>query len=136
LGEPGWQVPQRALDLAFVFYLGAFIWLDMVWELSLGVPLFVYLLGTLEQRASRSLAMVSFLPYALLDPWRVFSLVFLLFGWNVIAPGPYVLTDPAIYFPLIMLSILVFYVLLIRRLWIVSESQLRPGIWRAEMSEA
>jgi hypothetical protein len=136
LGEPGWQVPQRALDLAFVFYLGAFIWLDMVWELSLGVPLFVYLLGTLEQRASRSLAMVSFLPYALLDPWRVFSLVFLLLGWNVIAPGPYVLTDPAIYFPLIMLSILVFYVLLIRRLWIVSESQLRPGIWRAEMSEA
>ncbi|MFP4344045.1 MAG: glycosyltransferase 87 family protein [Anaerolineales bacterium] len=135
LREPGWQVPQRALDLAFAFYLGAFIWLDMVWELSLGVPLFVYLLGTLERRASRTLVMVSFLPYALLDPWRVFSLVFLLLGWNVIAPGPYVLTDPAIYFPLIMLSILVFYILLLRRLWTVPDLQLRPGSWRAEVSE-
>lgn len=117
LQAPGYKLPQRALDLAFAFYLGAFIWLDMVWELSLGVPLFVYLLGTLDQRLTRVLAAVAFLPYALLDPWRVFSLGFTLFGWNVIAPGPYVLTDPAIYIPLIMVSILVFYGVLLMRLW-------------------
>jgi hypothetical protein len=124
LRKPGYKIPQRALDLAFVFYLGAFIWLDMVWELSLGMPLFVYLLGTLEQRSTKSLVAAIYLPYALLDPWRVFSLGFLMLGWNVIAPGPYVLTDPAIYVPLIMLCILVFYALLIRRLWTMPQTKL------------
>jgi hypothetical protein len=123
LREPGYELPQRALDLAFVFYLGAFIWLDMVWELSLGMPLFVYLMGTLDEHLTRVLAAVAFLPYALLDPWRVFSFGFTLFGWNVIAPGPYVLTDPAIYVPLIMVSILMFYVLLLRRLWEMLKSR-------------
>ncbi|MGC9358325.1 MAG: hypothetical protein ACP5GX_10665, partial [Anaerolineae bacterium] len=122
--EPGHKVPQRALDLAFVFYLGAFIWLDMVWELSLGVPLFIYLLGTLERRVWRVLISVTFLIYALLDPWRIFSLGFSLMGWEIIAPGPYVLTDPAIYFPIIMLNILVFYGLLVHRLWATPQVQL------------
>jgi hypothetical protein len=122
LREPGYKRPQRALDLAFAFYLGAFIWLDMVWELSLGVPLFVYLLGTLKQRLGKMLIAATFLPYALLDPWRVSSLGLRALGWNVIAPGPYVLTDPSIYIPIIMLSILVFYALLIRRLWIMPRS--------------
>lgn len=106
---------QLALDFAFALYLGAFIWLDMVWELSLGVALYPYLLGTTPQWLARTWLHAAFLPYALLDPWRVGSLVF--GGMDVILPGPYVATDPAIYVPLIMATILMLYVVLVARLW-------------------
>ncbi len=102
-----------ALDLAFLLYLGAFIWLDMVWELSLGVAIYPYLLGTTSDRRIRYGLSAAFLPYALLDPVRTFS--FLIGGMRVILPGPYVATDPAIYFPLIMVSILAFYAWLVVR---------------------
>ena len=121
----GQDVPKLALDLAFAFYLGAFIWLDMVWEVSLGMPLFTYLLGTSNSRFEKWLVSVSFLPYALLDPWRVGS--FIVGGMNVILPGPYVATDPAIYVPLIMVVILVFYALLIGRLWRMPQVQGAPA---------
>jgi len=114
-GRPGRDVPRRALDLAFALYLGAFIWLDMVWEVSLGIVVFTYLLATLEGRNAKVLVWAVFLPYALVDLWQVVS--FGLFGMDVVAPGPYVLTDPSIYLPLVMIVILTFYVLLMRRLW-------------------
>jgi hypothetical protein len=112
---PSWRTPQLALDLAFALYLGAFIWLDMVWEASLAIAIFVYLLTTLKQPWARILTWVVFLPYALIDAWQLLSLG--LFGMDVIAPGPYVLTDPSIYIPMIMILILTFYALLIRRVW-------------------
>jgi hypothetical protein len=127
LGIVGWRLlcrsravpprrrPQLALDLAFALYLGAFIWLDMVWEASLAIAIFVYLLTTLKQPWARILTWVVFLPYALIDIWQVLSLG--LFGMGVIAPGPYVLTDPSIYIPMIMILILTFYALLIKRTW-------------------
>jgi hypothetical protein len=77
----------------------------------------------------------TFLPYALLDPWRVSSLGLRALGWNVIAPGPYVLTDPSIYVPLIMLCILVFYALLIRRLWTMPRSELKFSGKQPKVSE-
>jgi len=120
-GTPGPSGPRHALDLAFVLYLGAFIWLDMVWELTLGIALFTYLLATLERRAQKTLVIALFLPYALVDLWQLFSVA--LFGMDVIAPGPYVLTDPTIYVPLIMIVMLVFYALLIKRLRAVPASQ-------------
>ena len=123
----GHQMPQLALDLAFVLYLGAFIWLDMVWELSLGIVIFPYLLGTFTQRATRIGICAVFLPYALLDPWRVFSFGLSLAGLNTITPNLYVLTDPAIYVPLIMVVILVFYALLIGRLWRMPQVQGAPA---------
>ena len=46
MNQMGSEIPETALPLAFVFYLGAFIWLDMVWELSLGIVIFAYLLAT------------------------------------------------------------------------------------------
>ena len=107
--------PQRSLDLAFLLYLGAFLWLDMVWELTLGITVFVYLLATFRRRGERILVYTVFLPYALVDLWQLSS--FALFGMDVIAPGPYVLTDPSIYVPLITIVILVFYSLLVKRLW-------------------
>ncbi len=104
---------QLALDFAFLLYLGAFIWLDMVWELSLGIAIYPYLLGTTPDRWIRYGISAAFLPYALLDPLRTFS--FLIGGMKVILPGPYVVTDPAIYFPLIMVALLAFYAWLVVR---------------------
>jgi hypothetical protein len=118
LNRPGYEVPQVSLDLTFALYLGAFIWLDIVWEVSLGIAIFPYLLGTLKQKWARVLAGATLLPYALLDPLRVGSLALIPFGIEVIAPGPYILTDPNIYVPLMMIVILTFYALLIKRLWI------------------
>ena len=111
----GCQAPQLALDLAFALYLGAFIWLDIVWEVSLGIALFGYLLATAGRRWERVLAWVVFLPYALVDVAQVCG--FLAFGFDAVLPGPYIITDPSIYLPLIMFVILAFYGLLIRRLW-------------------
>ncbi|MEJ5309445.1 MAG: glycosyltransferase 87 family protein [Anaerolineae bacterium] len=122
----GDEIPQLGLDFAFALYLGAFIWLDMVWELSLGIALYPYLLGTTQSRFARTWAHIAFLPYALLDPWRVGSLVF--GGMDVILPGPYVATDPAIYFPLILMTILMLYALLVMRLWRATPAPRLAGV--------
>jgi len=120
------QIPELALDLAFALYLGVFICLDMVWEASLAIVVFVYLLATLEQPGARILTWVVFLPYALIDLWQLLSLV--LFGMDVIAPGPYVLTDPSIYVPMVMIVILVFYAILTARLLVTARTRLEPSI--------
>lgn len=103
-----------ALALVFAFYLGAFIWLDMVWELSLGIVIFAYLLAATEQKSTRVLLWVLFGPYALLDIWRLVS--YMALGDSVLYEGAYVLTDPLIYVPWIMIILLVFYGVLLARL--------------------
>jgi hypothetical protein len=118
------------LDLAFAFYAGAMIWLDIVWEMTLGIVIFAYLLATLEGRTARSWCWLVFLPYALLDIWQVAS--FAVLGQAIIADGFYIWTDPSIYLPLVKVVILVFYALLIKRLWLRSfpaaeVSELRLG---------
>jgi hypothetical protein len=113
--RPGQTLPRLGLDLAFVLYLGAFIWLDVVWEVTFGIVVFTYLLATLEERSDRVWAWAIFLPYALVDLWQVISVA--VFGFDIVVPGPFVLTDPAIYVPLVMMVILAFYTLLIKRLW-------------------
>jgi len=115
IGRPGYTLPTLALDFVFALYLGAFIWLDVVWELSLGIAVFTYLLATSERRWCQVLVWCVFLPYALLDVIQVAS--FAVLGMDVIVPGPYVLTDPSIYVPLVMIVILTFYGLLLKRLW-------------------
>lgn len=120
--RPGRDVPQPGLDLAFVLYLGAFIWLDVVWEVSFGIVIFTYLLAVLNKKGDRIWAWVIFLPYALIDLWQLVSVV--VFGFDIVAPGPFVLTDPSIYIPLAMIVILTFYALFIKRLWIAAPA---PG---------
>lgn len=110
----GREVPETALALAFAFYLGVFIWLDMVWELSLGIVIFAYLIATSKQRWIQVLLWALFGPYALLDIWRLVSYIAL--GDDVLYEGAYVLTDPLIYVPWIMMVLLVFYGILIVRL--------------------
>jgi hypothetical protein len=106
---------QTGLELAFAFYLGTFIWLDMVWEVSLGMPVFIYLLATLEQKWKKILAWVVFFPYVFIDFWRLCS--YIIFGDAVLYEGSYVLSDPLIYIPVLMIILLVFYALLLERLW-------------------
>jgi hypothetical protein len=114
LNKPGREVPETALALAFALYLGAFIWLDTVWELSLALVVFAYLITTLPSRNIRILLWILFAPYALLDIWRLVSYIAL--GDSVLYEGAYVLTDPLIYVPWIMMVLLVFYVLLLQKL--------------------
>jgi len=106
--------PETALALVFALYLGAFIWLDMVWELSLGLVIFAYLLATIEHKWIRILLWGIFGPYALLDIWRLVS--YIGFGDSILYEGAYVLTDPFIYIPWIMIILLVFYALLLNKL--------------------
>jgi hypothetical protein len=107
---------QLTLDLVFALYLGAFIWLDIVWEVLLGIVIFAYLLATLDRDWAKGLVWGLFLLYALVD---VIQLVSYMVGGDslVIMQGEYVLTDPSVYVPLIMLVILTFYFFLVRRLW-------------------
>ena len=107
--------PLLFLNLAFVFYLAAFIWLDVVWELSLSIVIFPYLLATTPGKRLRLLTWTIFLAYALLDLWQVLS--FIILGEAVILPGFYIATDPAIYLPIIMLVTITFYILLVGQLW-------------------
>jgi hypothetical protein len=109
------EIPQLSLDLAFALCAGAFIWLDIVWEMTLGIVIFAYLLATLAERRARILAWAIFLPYALLDLWQVITFVAL--GPAIFAEGLYIWTDPSLYLPLVMLVIVTFYALLVRRLW-------------------
>ena len=88
--------------------------------------MFTYLLATLERRNTRILVWAVFLPYALVDFWQLLS--FAVLGMDVIAPGPYILTDPSIYVPLVMIVILTFYALLIRRLWNVLPVHQAAGV--------
>jgi len=110
-GEDG---PLLALDLGFALYLGAFIWLDMVWELSLGIAIFTYLIGTLENKKITSFLWAIFLPYATADILRLVS--YILFGDAILYEGAYVLDDVLIYLPWIMMTMLAFYAILIARL--------------------
>jgi hypothetical protein len=114
IGKPGREVPTTALALAFAFYLGAFIWLDMVWELSLGLVVFAFLLAITEQKSVKTILWALFAPYALLDIWRLVS--YIAWGDKVLFQDSYVLTDPLIYVPWIMVVLLLFYGLLLQKL--------------------
>lgn len=112
--KPGYEVPEIALAFTFALYLGAFIWLDMVWELSLGLVIFAFLLATTQHKALRTILWLLFAPYALLDVWRL--LTYIALGDSILYEGSYILTDPLIYVPWIMIVLLLFYGVLLQKL--------------------
>jgi hypothetical protein len=122
LNKPGYEVPEIALAFTFALYLGAFIWLDMVWELSLGLVIFAFLLATTQQKSLRTILWLLFAPYALLDIWRLITYGAL--GDSILYEGSYILTDPLIYVPWIMMILLLFYGLLLQKL---NHYALHPG---------
>ena len=117
-GRPQSEIPETALALAFALYLGAFIWLDTVRELSLGLVIFAYLLATTNERWARILLWALVAPYALLDIWRLAS--YIIWGDDILYLGAYVLTDPIIYVPWILATLLLMYVLLLKKLTVLA----------------
>lgn len=102
------------LDWAFALYLGAFIWLDIVWEAALVIAIFPYLLAILKRPVVKHVLWGVMVFYALIDAWQIVS--FLILGNDALS-GSYVVTDPSIYIPLVMIVILIFYIPLLLRLW-------------------
>ena len=81
-----------------------------------------------------------FLPYALIDAWQI--LTFIALGPDILAPGPYVLTDPSIYLPVTMMVAVVFYGFMVKRLWVslwppaaqsAAQSITQPGLQVKEL---
>jgi hypothetical protein len=120
-GCPGKEASQLALTLAFALYTGAFIWLDIMWELTLGLVIFAFLLSTLEHQAAKIGLSAVFLPYVLLDIWQVLTLVVL--GTDGFTDDYYVWTDPSIYLPVVMIVTLAFYIVLVRQLFLIPTGQ-------------
>ncbi|MBN2392613.1 MAG: DUF2029 domain-containing protein [Anaerolineae bacterium] len=110
----GYEIPTFTLDLAFALYLGVYIWMNVVWELSLGIAVFSYLVASSGQRRTEWLVWLVFMPYALVDVWRLITLA--VWGTSIILPGAYVSTDPLIYVPWIMIVTVVFYFIIMLRM--------------------
>ncbi len=117
---PGNQAPRLALELTFLLYLGAFIWLDLVWDLFLAIAIVIYLLGEESGKAVRAVVLVFFMAYALLDILRVILLVI----GSPMLYGTYFLWDYSAYIPVIMLVVIVLYWICLKRLWRI---RIEPG---------
>lgn len=102
------------LEMAFALYVAVFIFLDIVWEVTLGLAVFAYVLAVSQSRFERIAIALVFIPYCLLDVWRFLS--YLIWGMDVFA-GAYILTDPGAYFPMILIVLLAFYGILLRWLF-------------------
>jgi len=111
-----------SLDLAFALYTAAFVWIDVIWELSLGIAVFTYLLATMSRGRIRNGIATAFLLYAVIDFWQIMSYTIL--GDAVVDEGWYVRTDPSLYIPLVLIVTLLFYSVLVARLWQATEPDL------------
>ncbi|HML21151.1 MAG TPA: glycosyltransferase family 87 protein [Aggregatilinea sp.] len=114
-GDSPIEAQQLGLEWAFALYMGAFIWLDMVWELTLGIAVFTYLIVTVEGSRIKTWLWAVFMVYALADLWQMVS--YLALGDAALIQDAYVVTDPNMYIPVVMIVILSFYALLVSRLW-------------------
>ena len=103
------------LEWTFALHLLTFLWLDVMTELTFGVVIFTYLVGTLLEPSSRTLARLLFLPYALTFIWVTFSGVL-----SFLVPLPQILVDPSLFIPFILIAMLGLYALL---LWQLNKRQ-------------
>jgi hypothetical protein len=108
--KPKQQRPlPETLEIAFLFYLGAFIWLDILWEAFLSIAIFTYLISVSENKTLRGVIYAVFLPYALLDIYRVVLYV----ANTPMVQDSYLLWDFSIFVPIIMIVIVTFYAILL-----------------------
>jgi hypothetical protein len=106
------STPAFALEWAFALYLLAFLWLDVVTELTFGILIFTYLLGTLPDGALKNVVRIVFLPYALTHIWITITSIA-----SFIAPLPDLLIDPSLFIPFILIAMLGLYGLLLWQLY-------------------
>ncbi len=100
------------VEMALLLYLGAFIWLDILWEAFLTIAIYAYMLSTTDKKWAIVLS-IFFLAYALLDPIRAILYVV---GPPMIQDS-YLPWDYSIYIPTTMLAILANYSWLLTRRW-------------------
>src|SRR5688572_10579436 len=121
--------PGLALEWAFALYFAAFIWLDVVTELSFSIVIFTYLLGTLSQRRLRNIARTVFLPYAFAFIWiTVFSIL------SFAIPLPSAIVDPSFFIPVVLLAMLGLYGLVLWQLNNKLSKWVSPATGRQEVS--
>ena len=111
--------PAFILEWIFALYLLAFLWLDVVTELTFGIVVFAYLLGTLPNPISKNLARLVFLPYALTHLWITFTGIA-----SFLAPLPDAIIDPSLFIPFILIAMLGLYGLV---LWQLSDRLRKQG---------
>lgn len=102
----------QKLAWAFLVYIGAFFYLDVVTELTLAMVILCYLLGTLPERKYKRIAWLVSLPYILSFLW---ASIFLPLSFAL--PLHNAIIDPAKFFPVVMLVMLGFYILLLQQIW-------------------
>ena len=120
-----------ALECFFSLYCAAFLWLDLVWEATLSIVIFAYLVSSLA-RPARWLAIIPFGWYTLSDLWQTVGIA-LASVWmgadSIAAHGPPLWADPSYHLPVILLVFLTFYGLLTSRLLRrVGEGELKPWV--------
>ena len=84
-----------------------------MWELTLGIVVFTYLVAFLRRGWARTALFLAFLSYALLDLWRLVA--FVIFGREALVGRSFVWADPALYLPIVMFVTLALYVFMVRR---------------------
>jgi hypothetical protein len=115
LEQPGWERPDVALDVAFGVYLGVYVYLDFVWELTLGIIVVIYLLSLEKKGWVRGFLWGVFLLYSLMDLWG--TLGFLFNGKKILEGGIFIISNPNIYLPVVLFFLLALYLKMIFRLW-------------------
>ncbi len=104
------------LEWSFALYLGAFLLLDVLTELTFGIVIYIFLLGTLQSRFHLMVHLV-FLPYALTSIWVITAGLL-----SLELPLPMLLVDPSLFFPFILLALLGMYAIILRGLWVGRKS--------------
>lgn len=101
-----WNAPavDRAagVEMAWLLYLAAFLWLDVIWEITLGIVVFTWLAAELPVRREYHVATWLFVLYALQDVWMV--AMYAAVGDRLMEG--YFWLDPATHIPVVMLALL------------------------------
>ena len=101
-----WNAPvvdrAAALEMAWLLYLAVFLWLDVIWEITLGVAVFTWLAAELPVRREYHIATWLFVLYALQDVWMV--AMYAAVGDRLMEG--YFWLDPATHVPVVMLALL------------------------------
>lgn len=104
---------RMGLEMAFALYLGAFLWLDVLWEVTLAIVVYGYLVSVWRGWRRSWPVRALFLIYAWQDVWLV--LTYALVG-EAMTEG-YFWLDPATHVPLVMMALLACYGAVLWRLW-------------------
>lgn len=123
--------PSQILEVYFALYFVAFIWLNLVWEITFAIILFIYLWGMATKSWEKWVFAVPFLIYAVADLWRNIGvpLAAAILGEKTLSTqGIPVWADPLFQLPIIMIVVLTGYILMSRRFLLATRTSDSPAI--------